>query len=346
MTLGMWGRCFLLLLSMFCLYSRPKLPPDPEGPGFAVVQLQSSADRRRTSDQWQCSGSESVIRTRMPGQLRCDITILLNCVVCRLEGGGAGWKRIRDPDWTWAVVGGRRAPEDEIVVLGLGSGGRKCCASSRRRDVEEGRTRTRAWVRDVDLRSAQFSSATAGTACTRSRRVTAGTGTDALRGVGQFATWAFEETRAAWGMLRISVAFHDELVRLEDETPSFCSFGCLWFCGRRHSRYGPRAPAVSAPSRAHTNTAGAAVRALLHAGETEIAPREHSSPLLRCRERKHMCERYFSRPAGRVVGKQRFNAEAPVGIYGGRPIYYGLRVLSLSFTRIPDSRFISHSTSR
>ncbi|KAJ7921682.1 hypothetical protein B0H13DRAFT_1866467 [Mycena leptocephala] len=70
----------------------------------------------------------------------------------------------------------------------------------------------------------------------RSRRVTAGTGTDALRGVGQFATWAFEETRAAWGMLRvrvsafrrtsaeapldppfaqISVAFHDELVRLE-----------------------------------------------------------------------------------------------------------------------------------
>jgi hypothetical protein len=65
------------------------------------------------------------------------------------------------------VLGGRRAPEDEVVVLGLGSGGRKCCASSRRRDVEDGWIRTRAWVEDVDVRLAQFSSATAGTACTK-----------------------------------------------------------------------------------------------------------------------------------------------------------------------------------
>ncbi|KAJ7921685.1 hypothetical protein B0H13DRAFT_2318196 [Mycena leptocephala] len=88
-----------------------------------------------------------------------------------LEGGGLGSKRVivegTRTGRTKLVVGGRRAPEDGIVMLGLGSGVRRYCASSRRRDVEEGRTRTCAWVRDVDLRLAQFSSATAGTVCSK-----------------------------------------------------------------------------------------------------------------------------------------------------------------------------------
>jgi hypothetical protein len=52
-------------------------------------------------------------------------------------------------------------------MLDLGSRVRRCCTSSRPRDVEEGRTRTHAWVEDVDVHLAQFSSATAGTACTK-----------------------------------------------------------------------------------------------------------------------------------------------------------------------------------
>ncbi|KAJ7917898.1 hypothetical protein B0H13DRAFT_2269342 [Mycena leptocephala] len=90
--------------------------------------------------------------------------------VCPWVGGGPGWKRVIVEGTRTGprlVVGGRRAPEDEIVVLGLGSGVRRCCASSLRHDVEEGRTWTRAWVEDVDVRLAQFSSATAGTACSK-----------------------------------------------------------------------------------------------------------------------------------------------------------------------------------
>ncbi|KAJ7921688.1 hypothetical protein B0H13DRAFT_2318199 [Mycena leptocephala] len=57
---------------------------------------------------WPGPGSDSFIRTRMPGQLRCDTTILLNCVVCRVEPWkghgrlGLGW-------WSAAVVDVRLA---------------------------------------------------------------------------------------------------------------------------------------------------------------------------------------------------------------------------------------------
>jgi hypothetical protein len=57
------------LLSLF--RSLPKLPPDPEGPGFVGVQLQSSADRRRTPDQWQCESVFSFTSTSRSSR-RCS----------------------------------------------------------------------------------------------------------------------------------------------------------------------------------------------------------------------------------------------------------------------------------
>jgi hypothetical protein len=42
----------------------------------------------------------------------------------------------------------------------------------------------------------------------------------------------------------------------------------------------PRAPAVSDPPRPHADTAGAAVRALVHADETEIPPGEQRVSIL------------------------------------------------------------------
>jgi hypothetical protein len=62
----------------------------------------------------------------------------------------------------------------------------------------------------------------------------------------------------------IPAAFHARLVLLKDETPSFC------FADRPAVGMRPRAPGVSAPPRAHTDTARAAVRELVQAGETEI----------------------------------------------------------------------------
>jgi hypothetical protein len=50
----------------------------------------------------------------------------------------------------------------------------------------------------------------------------------------------------------------------------------------------PRAPAVSAPPRAHTDTARAAGRVLVHSVKTEMLPTEHGSC---CGQRKRMCGR-------------------------------------------------------
>ncbi|KAJ7865505.1 hypothetical protein B0H13DRAFT_1898526 [Mycena leptocephala] len=261
------------------------------------------------------------------------------------------------------VVGGRRAPGDEIAMLGLGSRVRKCCASSRRRDVEEGPTRTRAWVEDADVRLAQFSSTTAGTACTESRRVTAGTGTDALRGVGHFGT---SQPRPLRSLLhggcfwyppalsgtdvkappdppceQIPAAFHVELVLPKDEDQTHnrsCSFGCSWFYARRRSwsRYASLSTCSACRSSysyryRESSRAGAATR--WGNGDTS----ERARPYACAAGRGDLYRRHFSEADGRMRRRYRaFNAEASVA----RPV--SAEVVEC----IPHSRSISHSSSR